>query len=353
MAVSSSTTAPIAKSYARTSIAAFLVPFLATVLTLSLLYALVAWIVNPDGDFHTKLFPRVRTDYQSEKMDLFTTYARSGPVDGLILGSSRTMNLNPKHLDNLTHLRFFNFGLASATAEDYWASFSWVRAQGQRPKAVVIALDVEALQNVFRPKPGELTKYALKDYNPSPFHYFTSLVPKYFRFYYARDIAYSMWLRLRPQPPAIHLQPDGDLIYLKHQRQRADGTFRLDRPSMNTCIAQTVEKFDGMTSLGVQRREYLETTIREAQKDGAKVVLWMTTLHPWTVQELDRTTRYAYLVRLTQSYLSYLRAKYGITTYDFSKPEDYGGTTTGFYDCGHIDESNAVLIENRIGEALR
>ena len=44
---------------------------------------------------------------------------------------------------------------------------------------------------------------------------------------------------------------------------------------------------------------------------------------------------------LLQTYEEVMAQRNGVATYDFSSPERYQGTASGWYDCAHIDESNA------------
>jgi hypothetical protein len=107
-----------------------------------------------------------------------------------------------------------------------------------------------------------------------------------------------------------------------------------------------------MSGLSEERKGYLETTIREALADGAKVVIWITPMHPREAQHMAEKTRYRDLVRMTSDYLRELSARYGIAAYDFSDPATFGGTLTGWYDGAHADPSNgARIIERVLGKA--
>ena len=93
------------------------------------------------------LFPTVVINSRTEKMRLFQTCRQAGEITGLVLGSSRAMKLRPADLDRDTGLRFFNFAVDSACAEDYLAIYRWAVAQGARPKLLVLGLDIEALHD--------------------------------------------------------------------------------------------------------------------------------------------------------------------------------------------------------------
>ena len=108
----------------------FLSRFLLAVGTLFLFFAGAAHFVDPRGDFGGRRFLQVTMDSRMEKMRLFEAYAASGKVGGLILGSSRSMKIDPKELERRLSARFFNFSVDSARAEDYLAIYRWARRYG-------------------------------------------------------------------------------------------------------------------------------------------------------------------------------------------------------------------------------
>jgi hypothetical protein len=82
------------------------------------------------------------------------------------------------------------------------------------------------------------------------------------------------------------------------------------------------------------------------------VVVWITTLHPLTTRYLEARTGYAALLEATRAYLGTL-AREGVAGHDFSRPENYQGTAVGFYDCLHIDETNADRMMAALGPEMR
>src|SRR3569623_1513769 len=105
--------------------------------------------VDPYGEFGSGHFPSVVMDSQHEKLLLFKTFARNGPTDGLILGTSRSMLLRPTALAAGLGpgSRVFNFAVENGHAEDFLAIYHYVRAEGAKPRWIVIGLDVPSLHN--------------------------------------------------------------------------------------------------------------------------------------------------------------------------------------------------------------
>ncbi len=348
----------------------FLSLFVAATAVLSLLYAAFIRLVDPRGEFGTGLFPVVELDARAEKMRLFRAYLGRPAPEGLILGSSRAMKVSPRTLESETGHRFFNFAVDSARAEDYLAIYRWVRQQNVPIKLLVIGLDVEALHSDDRPEPGLLLNQALMRalgpgtlpepglLGPLGRYPMARAVKKYkatFTIQYLTDAvrAVRLFMSPRPQPlPLMEFEPDGYLRYPRWEVQRAAGTFRFDQ-DLERCLNKYVTRFDNMTELSGRRRTYLRQLVDEARTDGARVALWITSLHPLTVRYIEAHTSYAALLKATRAYQQALASSEGVASYDLSRPESYQATTSGWYDCAHIDETNADRVATVLVRELR
>lgn len=120
----------------------FLIAFSLTLLVLFASVATFNWIVDPFAQYGSGQFaPVVRTS-RGEKLRLMEEY---GAPDGLILGSSRVMKLEPEYLSQKTGLSFFNAGVYYGRPEDYLALLRAYHAEFDRwPKSVVVGIDVDA-----------------------------------------------------------------------------------------------------------------------------------------------------------------------------------------------------------------
>ena len=311
------------------------------------LYFLAIYIVNPVRDFvGPSIFPAVRSDYRNEKIALFDAFAQKGAVDGLILGSSRSMLLNGARISALNGGRYFNFGLASAKAEDFLAALRFTLRRGQKPKHIVIGVDVESLRDTAAHGDSIHPLREIATGKPDPLDYARAVIGRTATWSYAQDTAQAVYLRLRPRPAAVGFAADGTLQYLSRDAQRAAGTFRLDA-EMSGCIANCRKKIDGTTELSKIQVRYLRQTVREARGAGADVTLWLTGPHPRTAEHMAAGTSYTHLVSQTWELLQ----KQGVAV-DLHDPSQYGGTADGWYDCNHFDNSHARLIEQILSRTL-
>jgi hypothetical protein len=346
----------------------FLAAFLAAAAAFAALYAGIARVVDPRGEFGSGLFPVVESDARAEKMRLFRAYAAEAAPAGLILGSSRAMKVHPRTLERATGQRFFNFAVDNARAEDYLAIYRWVRQQGVRPKLLVVGLDVEALHDDDRAEASLLHDGALMATLGSggpaergllaPFRGSAVRLAKQYKatftIEYLNDMVTAVRLALLPRSrpvPLMEFEPDGYLRYRRWELQRAAGRFRFDQ-DLERCLTKSLGRFEAMRRLSGRRRAYVQELADEARADGVRVVVWITTLHPLTTRYLEGHTSYAALLDGTREYLRSLAAD-GVAGFDFSRPEAYEGTESGFYDCLHIDETNADRVMAALGPELR
>ena len=311
--------------------------------------------VDPRDDFGGGICPQVTMDSRRDKMRLFKNYAFSGGVGGLILGSSRSMKLDPKELASRLGVRFFNFSVDSARAEDLLAIYRWVRRQGVTPHYLVVGLDVEALHDgeaydTRLQENSELLAALRSDVRSAgPFARFVRSASRYkamFTAAYVEDLTRSVAgcrRRSSTKQALTELDPDGYLHYVKLERERAAGTFDLDR-QISDSLEGYVLRFRSMRDLSPSRRQDLEQLIHEAKADGAVVKVWITALHPRTARYLGERTAYVELLSRTRELLARLRDTWGIDAYDYSAPERFAGSLSAWYDSGHIDEKNAELV---------
>lgn len=120
----------------------FLIAFSVTLLTLIAGVAVLNWIVDPFAQYGSGRFASVVRTSRGEKLRLLEAF---GPPDGLILGSSRVMKLEPQYLAHKTGLKFFNAGVYYGRPEDYLALLRSYHAVFHRwPKSVMVGIDIDA-----------------------------------------------------------------------------------------------------------------------------------------------------------------------------------------------------------------
>ncbi|WP_216327536.1 hypothetical protein [Deinococcus aestuarii] len=335
----------------------FLKVVLGWVIAFAVLLGGLLWYVDPRGQFGGGRFPTVTLDARRQKMDLFRAFEEQAPVQGLILGSSRSMKLDPAVFSERTGLRFFNFTVDAAKAEDYLAIYRWAKAQGAPIRRVMLGLDVEALHNDnalftnFRHNP-DLRRMLSAEQGGAALVGVEANVSRFkdmFTVEYLRDTFKVVAARARSEQkvPFMQFTANGYLHYPGRERQRAAGTFDLTQ-EVSACLPSYLNIYGGMQSLSPQRWGYLETLVREVQADGGQVEIWISPLHPATTELLANQTRYTQLLGQTRAALASLGRRTGVTVRDYASPERFGSNAQDWYDCAHIDNRGAELLSRRL-----
>ncbi len=322
--------------------------FLAGFLMTGLVYAAAILYINPTGDFGPGAgrFPLVRSDYRNEKIALLESFRKErGQVEGLVLGSSRSMLLNGARMQSSSGLRFFNFGLASAKGEDFLAALRYTvqKQGGVMPKRIIIGVDVESLRDA-RAHGDSIHPLRELAVGPPPLlESASTLLARTVTLSYAKDAATAVYLRAFPKPPVVQFASDGTLQYAARDARRAAGTFSLEA-GMAGCMADCRAKIEKTTSLSTAQMSYLTQTVEEARRGGAIVTIWLTGPHPRTAEHMAAGTAYLELIRESKKLLEGLRPY--AKTYDLHDEASYGGGPGGWYDCNHFDNTHAERIEN-------
>jgi hypothetical protein len=316
--------------------------FLGGALSAAFAYTALAYVINPARDFQgNSAFPAVRSDYRSEKIALFDAFAAQGPVAGLVLGSSRSMLLNGERLRQISGgKRFFNFGLASAKAEDFLAALRFTLRRGQKPSHVIIGVDVESLRDARAHGDSIHPLRELAVGEDPAVKKAGTVARRIFTWSYAQDAAQSVYLRAAPRMAAVGFLADGTLQYLRRELQRSEGTFRLE-PEMAGCMAASRRKIEDTSELSSVQIGHLKQAVAEARASGATVTLWLTGPHPRTAEHMSSGTAYSHLLAQTWGILRELDSR----AFNLHDPQSYGGSSSGYYDCNHFDNSHAQLIE--------
>jgi hypothetical protein len=327
----------------------FLLAFVSTFLVLVALYLAAYREVDPDSEYGTGTFPAPLANARETKQKLFKAYAASHPVDGLILGSSRSMLLEPALADRLSGHTFFNFSVQNAMVEDYLAIYRWVREQGVEPKMLVVGVDVEAFDPADkideRLRHNEPLFTALNGSPPSSLSSLAETVTRSgdeLNIENAEGIAKGVELKLRPAKQTDVVEADGHTEYPLDDELVRSGKFDLER-----LIGQTIPtyaaNYRNMDRLSPRREQWLRDLVSEAQSRGAKVILWVPPLHPETVRALNQSTPYGERLKDVVAFVENLATEFPgtVSAYDLSSPDKFGGNDQDWRDGAHMNKRNA------------
>ena len=324
--------------------------FVAAVLGLALAYVALVTVVNPRREFGPTVFPEVIPNSRGMKIAYFGAYNRTAPVQGLILGSSTSMQLNPATFDSLTGERFFNFAVFAGRPEDELAIYRLLRQRGVSLRKVIVGVDVQVF-DPHLPLAGDFNdnidlRSSLNGTTPTAFDRVVEVGTDYkhaMAFSYALDVLTSLKVALRPALPEHAFDPNGRIHSPLWDTQRAAGTFDL-AGMVNRCAKGVVEGAVAYDHLDTTRVRLLDQLLGEIQRDSVGLVLWLPPFHPRLAEAIAQSPQANANAERARQAIVDLAARHGLPLVDLSLISSFSGDTTHWYDCIHYGPDDADRI---------
>jgi hypothetical protein len=337
----------------RAAIAILLTFVLSAVVFVAAFLAIVR-VVDARNHFGTGIFPVVTLDGRAEKLALFRAYAAAGPVQGLVVGSSRSWALDPAVLSAVSGRRFFNFSVGNARVEDYLAIYRWVRGQGVRLEVLIIGLDLEALHDddqrestlEFNDELRRGLDGRAASSGPAAILRVARRYKRAFGISQVGEIVTVVGISAgwKNAENATRYEADGHLRRLTVKSRDGVGP----RDWLRHCTSEYLRRIGRMSQLSAMRRATLARLIEEARADGVAVKVWLTPVDPAALHEIAPRSRYGQLLDDLRAYLDDLQHRVAFETYDFTDPSTFDGTPASWEDCFHVDASNAARVAARL-----
>ena len=326
-------------------------------------YTAVVVVIDPYGYFGGSSFPNMQpNDARYSKQPLLAAMRRQGKVEGLVLGSSRSMTIPSEELQARTGARFFNFAVQAGWAEDYLAMYRLARRDGVTPRIVVVGLDVrDMFQSGDVPNAvytHDATFDGLLRYGPTISReraMFEALArfKSLFRAEHFANALRAVALRIRPDPlPFVRYEPAGYIEHPQFEAQIAAGTYPLDTQVSGCAEAQLRYYRPDTARLAPTRQRYLAQLVEEVTSDGARLVVFLTPTRQPVLGALE-ATEFPRLRADLLAYLETLRARHPFAVVDATDPASFGATTDGWYDCVHFGRAVGARLAWRLANEVR
>lgn len=327
----------------------FLRAFVLGVVCAAGIFLATAALVNPRGVFPWQAFPQPLPNYRARKLAVLA--ATAGDFGGIVLGSSRSMKLDPSVLEARSGLRYFNLSVLGADPEDYPAAWEYYLQRHALPRALVIGVDLngfadgEASAN-FRRNPALIA--ALDGRARRPMERARDIlreIKSELTVDFIKDMVASVRQALSPKPESFQFRGDGVLVYNRFDKAIAAGTY--DRVArIADCSDQYLKE---LAAPNPARLRLVERVIRDASTKGVRVTVFITPHHPTLMSRIDTDSLFRrYLTDLTGVVRSWQGA-YAVEVRDLSRIESFGGDSADWYDCTHFGAANAARVVDALG----
>ena len=331
----------------------FLVLFTLVLSVLAGIYFGFIHFVDPYGDYGSDHFPVLVLDSRRAKLQLFHRFMEQAPsVDGLILGSSRSLLMRPEALNGGHTGRIFNFAVDNAHAEDFLAIYHYVLSQKANPKFLVIGLDIPSLQSD-DVHDHMFDRSELKDFleegtaAPSwtPLQWVADTHSIYTKDY-LKDAFKAIQMKIVGHTPKTKFAPDGyEMQYSGAQLQPGEIGPGHD---FGEDIKTYMQRLSGMRNLSPKRLGYLTQLFTEARQHNATIVVWLTPIHPRLYELINATTNYRDLTNEVNIEAQKWTSTYGVHYKDYSNLDTFGGVDADWNDSTHMNVRNM----DRVARAL-
>jgi hypothetical protein len=319
---------------------------------------LVVGTVNPLGGLWGQSFPTTTPVTRFRKVQLFRAWHEKAPVQGLIMGSSRSMKLEPQVFTEGTGLRYFNFSVSAGVLEDVDAILGFVEERHAAPREIILGIDPPMLTTYVLP--NELTS----DWELAPrverrqptlgwkIEHGAQLMRDAFTPGYAREVGTSIVAAINHKQPLHYFHEDGYLEYRGWDRSIAAG--RYDRAgAVRRCVSAFVDSLKSMHTFDRHRIALLDSVLDRARAKGIHVTLWLTPHHPDFYTTVARyPVLNAYLLALPDT-LQRVATTHGVPFVNLRTIDRFGGDPNDYYDCTHVGPKNATLIARMLTAATQ
>ncbi|MFC1758458.1 hypothetical protein ACFL2H_06785 [Planctomycetota bacterium] len=313
------------------------------------LVATMNFVVDPYAQYASDVFePLVQTS-RAQKVQLL---ADMQPLpEGLVLGSSRVMKIEPDVLQRSIGFTFLNVGVNHAKPEDHLAILRHYRSKhGRMPKCVVLGLDVNSFSDRNQTDARLLS-------NSDLLPHVSDSVPLSDRFQRWRELfgwqqtKMSITSICHPaseerRTPLESFRPDGLLVYHQREQEIADGTYDFQSALDYTKREYKQLLFD-FDRLSKRRCGLFEALAEECRQANCRLFVFLTPMHPELRSYIASSTTYKLRKDELRDFLLFQAKSRGFAFVDLSDVSQFDGDPQLFVDGVHPLEPNTRKMIQR------
>ena len=330
---------------------AFAFAFVIALVLMIMLVAALNFIVNPMAQYTTKFFEPIVQTSRAQKVQLESALKRR--PQGLVLGSSRVMKLEPDYLEQVTGKSFFNAGVNYGKPEDFLA---WLRLYQSKydgwPEIVVIGIDPSSLSREMKSDPRLMTtrelarqisdRISIKD----RISVRTELLAWDHTKRSIKSLRYQLLKKKLPEP-VEHYREDGLLVYDQREEEIREGTYDFESP-LQYNQREYLPRYHAFGGLSEQRKQMLKEIAAGCQTNDSQLVIYLTPLHPDLRAFLVARCDYGEWLKRVVTCMYEISEEYDFDFHDFSQVKSFDGDSELFIDGTHPLEPNTRKIIDRL-----
>ena len=317
------------------------------------LAAATNYVVNPYAWYAPQILrPRAQLTREAKVAQLRQA---AEPPPGLILGSSRVMQIEPAYVQTKTDYAFYNAGVSSAIVEDYLAMLRFYLNTFHRPPRMIL-LGIDVLAFAPRPINGRLLQV------PELSRTIASLISVRDRFLLLAKLLswHQTTASLRallarfsqgsPKPLLTYL-PDGTYRYVDIEKQKAPDATSLSR-HLSVDKIRLERDYTSFPHLSPARQNALKTFLTLCHDLRIQLAIFLTPLHPDVLKHLAERTEYLSRRHELEAFLHSLSSTYSFSFLNLTEIKSFKGLSKNFEDGIHYLKLNSQRIIDEIDRRI-
>jgi hypothetical protein len=310
------------------------------------------YAVDPMAQFGTNWVPPVVQTSRAQKANQIRKQA--GTIEGLVLGSSRVLKLEPEYLEKLTGLRFYNAGVNHGRPEDWLALVRLFRdTQGHYPKVVVLGVDVTSFEDRTPPDLRLVASSDLRARVPESISSWDSLgiLSGLFSLQQTKASLGSLrrLVQHRNETPLESFRDDGVIVYHEREQQLLEGTYDFES-ALDYNRREYLALFRHFDQLSEKRCALFAKTLEILRSNNTRVYLFLTPTHPRLMSALSDESNTPCRIDDVREYLRDVAAATDSDFVDLGTLDMFDGDQHAFIDGIHPLELNTRRMMARMFE---
>jgi hypothetical protein len=296
-------------------------------------------LVDPLGVYGSRLFEPIVLRTRGPKLYLYQHLRPAPPI--LILGSSRSFNVDPRYVEARTSRRAFNAAVGGAGVRDYVEFARCAAARGRFPRLLIVAVGVEqALSDARTFERNDLMADCLRAR--------TTLSERLqaYRGLVTLDETWAsvrvLGLEVTGRPaPAFSFGGDGMIR----------GVASPPRAARERAVSDSLATSWGPANFAPERLspesvELLRQLLDLCREQGAQVIVYLPPYHPRAVALYLAESHFGSARAQLLAQLASWATQYPLRYYDFTEVASFGGSEEMFDDASHPSEqANRLLLD--------
>ncbi len=308
--------------------------FLFSSISALLIAGFINYLVDPLSETKYNVFS-IDKVVQTVRRNKLMLSKKANTIDNLVLGSSRSMQLNPETISKYLGGSTFNFAVNSGLPEDFLGTLRHLIRENKIPKNIILGLDFYFLNDKLLPEADFLSEPELN---------FLNLETRSSTFFSLDKLILSMkniYMVVRKKEIEYKLDNHGYLPYRVQdsliKNNQYDFFKNIQEDSQNYMNGKySYKQYD---QLSPKRIDYLLELITLCEDYNIKLYVFLSPVHSFHYKEINKNNT------LTNTLIEFKREiRKHFSYYDFMYINHINNNDENFYDSVHIRKNYTDLI---------